>query len=102
MEAADSPPTPDLEWEVWYVDTFDRECPPSCELRGRGVARGLLELWARHLFETVRPDGGRGFSTFYLKAPGGRIEVDGPWEGAVRLREWIFGNSETAPGGYLA
>ena len=52
-------PAPEAEWQVWYQDTFDRECPPSVDVRGRGLVSGLTELWARHLFETVRPGGDR-------------------------------------------
>ena len=40
-------PARETEWEVWYLDTFDRECPPSVDVRGRGLVRGLIELWAR-------------------------------------------------------
>ena len=59
-------PAPDAEWEVWYQDLFDRECPRQVEVSGRGLAAGLSELWARHLFETVGVDGQKGFSRFNL------------------------------------
>jgi hypothetical protein len=45
---------------VWYRDTFDRETRPSVDVRGQGLVEGLTELWARHLFETVRHGGGEG------------------------------------------
>src|SRR5687768_15009963 len=55
---------PDEEWVIWYVDTFDRDFPPRSEVSGRGLVEGLAQLWARHLFESVRPDGQSGFSSF--------------------------------------
>ena len=95
-------PAPEAEWAVWYRDMFDRECPPSVEVRGRGLAKGLIELWARHLFETVRPEGGRGFSRFHLRwAQTGGIAIDGSWEGASRVREWVFGKKEHTRKGYV-
>jgi hypothetical protein len=96
-------PAPQAEWEVWYRDTFDRECPPSIDARGRGLVRGLTELWARHLFETVRPGGGRGFSRFHLLwKPARAVAIDGDWRGATRLRSWIFGEKEHTRRGYVA
>ena len=94
-------PAADVEWEVWYRDTFDRECPPSVDVRGRGLVAGLMELWARHLFETVRPDGGRGFSRFHLRSPGRSVEIDGDRAGATRLRGWVFGSKRTSRKGYV-
>lgn len=84
----------DEEWEIWYLDMFDRECPPSIEVQGKGLVRGLMELWARYLLETVRPEGWLGFSRFYLRrldAPS--VEIKGELSGAQRLREWIAGNN---------
>ena len=90
------------EWAVWYVDTFDREMPPRNEVSGRGLVEGLAHLWARHLFETVRPDGQSGFSYFHLRWRQGRVDIDGDREGARRLREWLFGEKETSYEGYAA
>ena len=97
-------PDPQAEWEVWYRDTFDRECPPSVDARGRGLVRGLMELWARHLFEAVRPGGKQGFSRFHLRYRRcrGGIQVVGNWEGAVRLRQWLFGEKAHTQRGYVA
>lgn len=94
-------PAPEAEWQVWYRDTFDRECPPSVDVSGRGLVRGLMELWARYLFETVRPDGSRGFSRFHLRWEGMRTDIQGSWEGAVRLREWVFGTKEHSYKGHI-
>jgi hypothetical protein len=89
-------PAPDLAWEVWYRDTFDDECPRQCEIKGAGLVHGLTELWARYLCDTVRTGGGYGFCDFHLRLCLAEIgiTVKGPWEGAVRLRQWIFGDKE--------
>jgi hypothetical protein len=89
------------EWAVWYVDTFDREMPPNLEVRGRGLVEGLVELWARHMFETVRPEGPRGFSSFDLRWRHGRVSISGDEEGARRLRGWLFGSTVTSREGYV-
>ena len=90
------------QWKLWYRDTFDRECPPQIDAQGQGLRDGLIELWARHLFETVRPESGRGFSRFYLQwTPDGRAEIKGDMEGARRLRKWIFGDQKHTRGGYV-
>jgi hypothetical protein len=94
-------PSPEAEWQLWYRDLFDRECPPSIELRGRGLLTGLIELWARHLFETVRPDGRLGFSRFNLWYESRSIEIDGDPAGAARLRAWLFGDQEHTLRGYV-
>ena len=101
-QPAPGEPYPDEEWAVWYVDTFDRDSPPRSEVSGRGLVGGLTQLWARHLFETVRPDGQGGFSSFHLKWGQGRVEIDGDREGAKRLRGWMFGKKETSDKGYAA
>ena len=91
-----------VRWQLWYRDTFDRECPPQVDAQGQDLLDGLIELWARHLFETVRPGGGRGFSRFYLQwTPDGRAEITGDLEGARRLRKWVFGDQEHTRKGYV-
>ncbi len=92
---------PDAHWEVWYRDMFDRECPPSVDVSGRGLVLGLMELWARHLCETVRLGGSLGFSRFHLRWDQGHITIEGDWEGAVRLREWVFGTKQHCASGYV-
>ena len=83
-------PAPDASWKVRYWDTFDREMPPGIEASGRGLAKGLYELWIRHLYETVTPGMGIGFSRFNLVWDDGYVTVDGDLQGALRLREWAF------------
>jgi len=102
MEEMPDEPYHNEEWAVWYVDTFDRDAPPRVDVRGRGLVEGLAQLWARHLFETVRPDGQQGFSSFDLRWKQGRVVIDGDREGARRLRGWLFGKKESSYKGYAA
>lgn len=95
-------PHPAEEWEIWYTDTFDRDTPPQLEVRGHGLVAGLTELWARHFFEAVTADGQPGFSSFQLRRKQGRIDIRGDWEGAKRLRHWLFDKKKTATKGYVA
>ena len=94
---------PEAEWEIWYEDTFDRETPRRVETSGEGLAAGLVELWDRHLFETVQPEGGRGFSRFNLwwKQEGRSITVVGDWDGMVKLRWWVSGGGRRPARGKL-
>ena len=75
--------------------------PPSVDVSGHGLVKGLMELWARHLCETVRPGGSLGFSRFHLRWNQGHITVEGTWDGAVRLREWVFGTKQHCTSGYV-
>lgn len=95
---------PQDEWKVWYQDTFDRSAPRRVEAEGRGLTAGLVELWARHLFETVQADGGRGFSRFNLwwTQESTSVTVVGPEPGMIRLRGWVFGEQRQARRGYVA
>jgi hypothetical protein len=92
---------PDARWEVWYRDMFDRETPPSVDVRGIGLVNGLKELWARHLCETVQANGSLGFSRFHLRWDRRHVTVEGPWEGAVRLRQFVFGSKRRFTAGYV-
>jgi hypothetical protein len=73
------------------------------DIAGRGLVAGLAELWARHLFETVRSDGGEGFSRFSLwwKQKNQRVEIVGEWGGMVRLRKWVFGDKKRISRGHV-
>lgn len=88
-------PAPEAEWDLWYQDNFDYECPRQIEMSGVGLANGLTELWTRHLRETVQPDGQRGFSRFnvWWRQERRSIEIVGDWSGAVRLRTWVLGKN---------
>ncbi len=92
----------EAEWEVWYQDTFDQESARQVEVVGQGLVEGLIELWARHLFETVQASGQQGFSRFNLwwKQERRSIEVVGEWDGQVRLRGWVFAGDRQANTGY--
>lgn len=93
MAAKEIPKTiaSELAWELWYQDTFDRECPRQVELVGKGLLAGLIELWKRHLSETVLANGSKGFARFNLWTPreNQSIAVVGDWDGLVRLRGWV-------------
>jgi hypothetical protein len=103
LSAALIDPDTEAEWQVWYEDTFDRECPRRVEIAGRGLANGLIELWTRYLFETVQANGQEGFSHFDLwwKQKEQSIKVIGEWEGSTRLREWVFGNNRQTHAEYV-
>ena len=94
---------PEAEWEIWYQDTFDQDCPRTVDLAGRGLVKGLIELWARHLFETVQPNGQQGFSRFNLwwKQKERSLAIVGEWVGAIRLRQWVFGSRQHTDQGYV-
>lgn len=70
-------------WQLQYEDTFDREAPPALDAAGGDIIDGLRELWARHLFESVRPDGERGFARFSLfwAEKEKTVAVSGEWRG---------------------
>ena len=94
-------PDPDAEWEVWYRDTFDRECPPRVDVQGQGLTRGLMELWARYLFEEIGVGGSGGSSSFHFRWNNRRINLAGSRQGATRLRKWIFGAKDHTYKGYV-
>ena len=96
-------PAREASWQVWYQDMFDRECPRQVEVSGQGLTPGLMELWARHLFETVGADGKEGFNRFDLwwEQEKKSVNIVGSWKGMVRLREWIFGGKRQARKGYV-
>lgn len=98
MNSTVSDPAPDVKWQVWYEDTFDRDCPRRVEASGRGLAQGLTELWARYLRETVQANSSRGFARFNLWWASRSIQIDGDWQGAVRLRRWVFAEVHTHRG----
>jgi hypothetical protein len=85
-------PALDAAWELWYQDTFDRDCPRQVEAAGVGLVDGLLALWRHHLFETVQADGTRGFWRFNLWLQQARrsIHITGDWDGQIRLRAWAL------------
>lgn len=91
-------PAPDATWQVWYEDTFDRECPRQVDASGQGLAAGIAQLWTRHLRETVQASGQRGFSRFNLwwKEEGRSVEAVGSPAGMVHLREWILSEPTVA------
>ena len=95
-------PYPAEKWAIWYSDLFDRDMPPRIDLQGQGFVNGLTELWARHFFESVSADGRQGLSAFHLHWKKGNITINGDWEGAKRIRHWLFGKKVTSKLGYVA
>jgi hypothetical protein len=68
MTIEKDPLIPDIStpWKLWYLDTFDREAPPSLEASGENILLGLYELWLHTLQEGVLEDGTASFSSFSL------------------------------------
>lgn len=64
---------------------------------------GLVELWARHLIETVQSDGQQGFSRFNLgwKQKDRSLEVAGHLAGRSCLRQWVYGTRQYTDQGYV-
>jgi hypothetical protein len=87
----------EAEWEIWYQDNFDLECPRQMEIEGRGLVKGLIELWAHHLYETIQPNVFVGFSRFNLwwKQKECSIEIIGEMLGQVKIRQWVYGNRQS-------
>ena len=94
---------PQAAWEIWYQDTFDPDCPRRVDLAGHGLVKGLIELWARYLFETVQPNGQQGFSRFNLwwKQKERSLTIVGEGAGLTRLRQWVFGSRQHTDQGYV-
>lgn len=87
------------EWDLWYQDRFELGSPRRIELSGQGLANGLVELWARHLYETVQSDGVTGFAKFDLwwKNEFWPVLIFGDEEGQVKIRQWVYGGGEANP-----
>jgi hypothetical protein len=84
------------EWDLWYQDSFELRSPRRIECSGRGLVEGLLELWARHLYETVQPNGLTGFAKFdlWLKQEWWLVLISGDEDGQVKLRQWVYGEGK--------
>ena len=85
-----------LDWEIWYTDTFDREMPPQLEVSGSGILEGLAELWSRTLEQSIGDNGYGTFTRFSLiwggagiPRGGGSVPVD-PFENPplLAIRRW--------------
>ena len=94
---------PMIKWQLWHQDTFDRETPRRIDASGDDLLAGLVQLWARHLFESVQTNGNKGFSRFnlWLLKERQRIEVNGNREGQVRIRAWVYGEKKRSIQGYV-
>ena len=85
------------EWELWYQDNFELECPRQMDLSGRGLVEGLMELWAHHLYETIQPNGFIGFSRFNLwwNQRDCSVNIVGEKSGQIKLRQWVYGEQKS-------
>ncbi len=91
------------EWNFWYQDNFDLECPRQLDNSGRGLIEGLIELWAHHLYETIQPTGFLGFDRYNLwwKQRKCSIEIIGEITGQVKLRQWVYGDRRSSAAGCM-
>ena len=92
MNTSEGEPINQAEWQLWYQDNFDLECPRRVDRSGRGLIRGLIELWAHHLYETVQPNGFFGFDRFNLwwKQQKRSVDIVGDLSGQLKLRQWVY------------
>jgi hypothetical protein len=87
-------PNDSTTWQLWYLDTFDPDSPPSLEASGQGILQGLGELWLRTLKEGILDNGNASFSYFQLawgKPATARLDLGvGPFNNAslLKLRRW--------------
>ncbi|QRN84030.1 hypothetical protein JR338_04585 [Chloroflexota bacterium] len=86
-------------WDLWYQDRFELGSPRQIELSGQGLANGLVELWARHLHETVQPTGLTGFAKFdmWWKDAFWPVLIFGDEEGQVKIRQWVYDERVAGP-----
>lgn len=88
------------EWELWYVDVFDREMPPVLEASGRGIVEGLVALWEHTLDEGIVDDGNASFSRFGLSWGKTHLETASvyvtPFDNhtLAKLRRWVVHASD--------
>jgi hypothetical protein len=97
-EMTPTDPAPSARWQLWYEDRFDRETPRRIEQSGVGLLAGLMALWRHHLRDTVKQNGQLGFSRFNLWWQDERrsLAIEGDREGQRRLRDWTYGDGDTA------
>ncbi len=55
-----------INWNLIYRDTFDRETPPSISKTGTGIKSGILYLWQYTLSDGITKNGNRSFSSYNL------------------------------------
>jgi hypothetical protein len=81
-------------WQLWYIDIFDRDAPPSLQASGANILQGLYELWLFTLKEGVQDNGSASFSRFHLtwgKTASSRVDVAiRPFDNKtlLKLRQW--------------
>jgi len=92
------------EWDLWYQDNFDLECPRQISRSGQGLIVGLIELWAHHLYETIQPNGFFGFDRYNLwwKQEKRGVDIVGDLTGQLKLRKWMYGKRRSSYAGCMA
>jgi hypothetical protein len=75
-----NPRIPDLStaWQLWYIDSFDRDTLPSLQASGINIVHGLYQLWLYMLNEGILENGSASFSYFYLtwgNTPVTRVDI---------------------------
>lgn len=100
-----------VSWDLYYRDTFDRDCPPMVTKKGMGLAQALFYLWQYTLTEGIVQDGRRSFSGFSLDfAPAieqlecarwldlrsfyNSIDTFGSQKGLAHFRSYVYGERE--------
>ena len=103
LDKSEGDPIARAEWNLWYQDNFDRECPRQIDQSGTGLINGLIALWARHLYETIQPTEFLGFSRFNLwwKQRNRSIKVVGDLAGQRKLRRWVYGDKKSPYAGCM-
>lgn len=82
-------------WELWYMDTFDRDTPPAVQIKGANIIQGLYHLWFYTLAEGILDNGNASFSNFHLawgSSASTRVDIAvNPFDNPVllKLRGWI-------------
>lgn len=87
------------DWELWYQDQFDWDCPRKIEVKGKDLVNGLRLLWQYHLHESITPEGQPGFSKFNLRLPllKRSVEISAESSSLVNIRDWVLGLGENVP-----
>ena len=59
-------PNTSTVWQLWHIDTFDRDTSRSLQSSRENIIQGLYALWLHTLTEGILGNGNASFSYFYL------------------------------------
>jgi hypothetical protein len=88
-------PNASTAWQLWYMDTFDRDTPQAIQIKGVNIIQGLYHLWLCTLTEGILDNGNASFSYFHLawgSSAIARVDVAvNPFDNRAlrKLRGWI-------------